>query len=431
MWWAGADERAEDFSGRSGVHVDRAGLEAALLPLVDARGVRIVRGRVRDGAPDSSHERSPWRVRAEVEGEPLEVLARVVVDASGRNGVLTRSAVGRSTDMDTTTLALVARFHKEEGWVGAAGHTWIESHADGWVWSLPLGKKVRCVTAMLDQRSTDLTAADLDALLTGELSKAPHLSERLEGSARLGEVWACPASLYRAERFSVDGLFCAGDAGSFIDPLSSYGVKKALSSGWLAGIAAHTHLSDPEMREIATAFFDEREREVYRRYRAASASFFGAASEYYGTPYWAERAGAADAASSPEVGAPLPGDDALDLDAIAESVPQPAVVGAFEALKAAEVYDLTQGPQLEFVERAAVEGYRIVRQRQLASPTASRGMRYVRDVDLLTLVELAPREESVPATWEAYNRVAPPVSLPDFLTAISTAVAAGFLEIAP
>ena len=32
----------------------------------------------------------------------------------------------------------------------------------------------------------------------------------------------------------------AGDAGSFIDPLSSAGVKKALASAWLAAVAVST-----------------------------------------------------------------------------------------------------------------------------------------------------------------------------------------------
>jgi hypothetical protein len=54
-------------------------------------------------------------------------------------------------------------------------------------------------------------------------------------------------------------------------------------------------------------------------------------------------------------------------------------------------------------------------------------MRWVRGVDLGRLVEIAPRHPDVPAGWSAYNAAAPPVTLPDYLTALSTAFAAGLL----
>jgi hypothetical protein len=49
-------------------------------------------------------------------------------------------------------------------------------------------------------------------------------------------------------------------------------------------------------------------------------------------------------------------------------------------------------------------------------------------VDLRRLVELAPRHEDVPDLWGAYNRrTDAPVDLPDFITALAAACAAGFL----
>jgi hypothetical protein len=55
-------------------------------------------------------------------------------------------------------------------------------------------------------------------------------------------------------------------------------------------------------------------------------------------------------------------------------------------------------------------------------------MRFARGVDLRRLLEEAPRHDEVPELWSTYNRAAIPVSLPDFLTALSIAFAAGFLE---
>ena len=63
----------------------------------------------------------------------------------------------------------------------------------------------------------------------------------------------------------------------------------------------------------------------------------------------------------------------------------------------------------------------------LATDAHPAGLRYVRGVSLLRVLELAERHTDPAGLWQAYNQVAPPVSLPDFLTALSTAFAAGIL----
>ena len=59
--------------------------------------------------------------------------------------------------------------------------------------------------------------------------------------------------------------------------------------------------------------------------------------------------------------------------------------------------------------------------------TYPRGVRYVRGVDLIRVIELAPQYEQVPDIWERYNETETPVSLPDFLVGLSTAFAAKLL----
>jgi hypothetical protein len=86
------------------------------------------------------------------------------------------------------------------------------------------------------------------------------------------------------------------------------------------------------------------------------------------------------------------------------------------------------GRSLRAVERPGIEGHRVVMRPHLASDRLPAGLRYVRDVDLSALVEVAPAHELVPDGWAAYNGIAPPVTLPDYLTALATAFAAGLLE---
>jgi hypothetical protein len=65
---------------------------------------------------------------------------------------------------------------------------------------------------------------------------------------------------------------------------------------------------------------------------------------------------------------------------------------------------------------------------QLIGTNGSDGVRFAYDVDLLALIDLAPRHSSVPELFEAYNRRLPPVAMPEFLAALATAIAQRWLR---
>jgi len=464
VWWAGEPLRRERFEDADvGFHVDRAGLEAVLTSGTEAAGVHVLFGFTARSAEQSTNDPGPisasgsdsaWRIECESDdGERLSLGAKWIIDATGRHGFLARSE-GRLPDRNTTTIALVRRFRRPGGWgPNDTGHTIVESYDEGWAWSLPLSDEVRCFTAMVDQRHTPLEGDDVGSMLDAELARTQQVGPARDGAEPEGEAWACPASLYTASHFSRPGLLLAGDAGSSIDPLSSYGVKKALSSGWLAGVSAHTALVDPDMAGEAVAFFDNRERTVYESYRRASIRFFSDAADVYGTDFWRIRAEAAEEAvrhtnegavrhtnaagvdARTGTGSDVESTNEPDKEALGSAnrglstdVPEAAVRVAFEELGSRATLAAVPGTTLRVFERSGIEGYRIVRQDHVGSEGFPAGIRYVRGVDLISLIDIAPAHAEVPDGWTAYNSIAPPVTLPDYLTALSTAFAAGFLE---
>ena len=427
VWWAGREVRREDFpEGAEGFHTDRGSLEDVLVEVAEAAGVTVHHGaRARSARRDGDR----WTVTCEEPRGETVLHAPWVVDATGRTGLLARAL--RVPDRSTTTLALVRRWRRPGGWAPVpAHHTVVESYDRGWGWSVPLAPELRCFTVMIDHRTADLDDASLEAVLDAELRRTTRLATMVAGADAEGEAWACPASLYTARRFAEDGLLLAGDAGSFIDPLSSFGVKKALSSGWLAGIVTHTALVDPAMTARALDFFDGREGQVYRRYRAVSAPFFADAADVHGTPYWEARAEAARDAAGRAGGGRGPGGAPriADPDDPMTPIPETAVRRAFESIKARTTLAAREGETVRRVEGPAVEGHRVVLQERLATDAVPEGLRFVRGIDLLRLVEVAQRHPDVPDGWAAYNAVAPAVTLPDYLTALATAFAAGILE---
>ena len=431
VWWADHEPRHEVFADdAAGFHTDRQTLESILVSVAESAGVRVYTGHSARKAHESA---DGWRITCEGPDGAVTLTAPWVVDATGRHGFLARNE-GRESDRDTTTLALVRRFRRPGGWpADEADLTLVESYDAGWAWSVPVDAETRCFTAMIDQRRVDLAGDDLDAHLAHELSGTRHIGSQLEGAEPVGQAWACPASLYSAKRYGRRGLLLAGDAGSFIDPLSSFGVKKALSSGWLAGIVAHSSLVDPAIEAVAIDFFDQREREVYRRYREASAEFFESAASAHGSGYWSERARAARAAAdrSRDEHAAAGRREAGTIDHIdlfGAEVPEAEVRAAFDRIRELDGLSAVPGTTLRTFERPGIDGYRIVLQDHLATDAWPDGIRYVRGVDLRTLLGVAPRFREVPDGWSEYNGLAAPVSLPDYLTALSTAFAIGILE---
>jgi hypothetical protein len=209
--------------------------------------------------------------------------------------------------------------------------------------------------------------------------------------------------MYHASRYADDNLLLVGDAGSFIDPLSSAGVKKALASGWLAAVATHTSLVKPAMRATALAFFEHRERDVFASFRRMTDRHLAEAAAGHEHPFWSDRA--------------------VDVSGVEESAQ-----AAFERIRTAPDLRLAVAPTTRTAERPAVSGNEIVMALHLVRDGGPEIARHAFNVDLILLVELVPQHSTLEELFAAYNRRARPVPLPDFLGALATAIAERWLR---
>ncbi len=271
---------------------------------------------------------------------------------------------------------------------------------------------------MLDPRVTTVPGrSDLDAAYDAELARTPALRALVNGATMVGAPWACDATPYSAARVAGDDALLVGDAASFVDPLSSFGVKKALASAWLAAVVVHTALTDPSATDGAVELFAARETAMADHLRQGAAALARDAAGAHETPFWSARADAD----------PAPASDEWDVDALRADN---RVQAAFEEMKRRPVLRLRPADSLRFVKRPVVRGHRITLEDYLSAPPVPNGVRYCRNVDLVVLARLAPEFEQVPDLFEAYNRAAPPAPLPEFLGALSTLVGFGMLELA-
>jgi hypothetical protein len=348
-----------------------------------------------------------------------ELHARFVLDCSGRSGVIARRGFRVDVPGDLRTVGLVGVWRREAGWADVdATHTLVESHGDGWAWSVPVSPSIRYVTAMVDPQRTDLARGrPARDVYSAELRKAPHLLALTADASLEAGPWGCDASVYTARPYARAPVLLVGDAGSFIDPLSSFGIKKALASAWLAAVAIHTSLAAPAMTDTALEFFSARETEIASALIEQARTHFGAAAFTHPNPFWTDRALPVD----------LPATREPDVRVLRED---PRVLRAFAALKAQPRIAFTRSPALRVEPRPVVRGTRIVLEDRLFVPDLPDGVRFLRDVDLVSLLPLTPDHRTVPSLFEAYNRQCPPVALPDFLGALSVMSAFGIVEFA-
>jgi flavin-dependent dehydrogenase len=390
VWWGKNRRRCEPYPDGAGYQVRRSDFDRLLLELAYTAGAHVSVGKA-FYLPDAN---SP-RVEFQTDTKRAAVQARMILDCSGRAGVIGRSL--RAKEKNSRTVALCGIWRNEQGWkLPDASHTLVEAYSEGWAWSVPVSPFVRYVAFMVDPRTKGLSVA-----YSAELAKTRAFRKIFSRGNLEAAPWGADASLYTSQRFYGPGFLLAGDAGSFIDPLSSFGVKKAIVSAWMAAVVINTCIRRPAMREIALKFYDDREHEVYAGYLQKSTELFSEAAGRYGQSFWAIR--------SEFLETPEPRDTR-------------GIARALNQLKRKSSIRLRRAESVRMEPRPAIEGREIVLRDALTMPGLSAALDYFESVDLPRLVDMAAHHTQVPDLFEAYNRACRPVALPNFLAALAMLV---------
>jgi len=426
VWWGTGEPRVESFGGGSlGWQVRRDTFDTVLLAEAEEGGARVVRRAIVREVTRDRDARWTSIVQYDLRGRQRSLAARWILDCTGRAGLLARRE-WRRADPAGRTIALAGVWERLGGWTTLDDdtHTLVESYEGGWAWSVPISRTRRYVTVMMDPAVTPIRRAGesdtLGAAYEAELAKATRLYDLVRSGRRharlTSEIFARDASSYDAASFGGDGLLLVGDAASFVDPLSSYGIKKALSSAWLASVVVHTALGDESMRTAALELYERRERVMYDALRRRFAELSRDAAGAEAADFWRAR-------SVDETGE----DGEPDVAALRRD---PEVLAAFDEIRRRDSLELRPSDALRRFERPTVRGDRVALEEHLVVPAFHDGVRYLRSVDLVKIVALAPDYDQVPDLYAAYIRAAPPAPLPDFLGALSVLVGKGMLDLA-
>jgi flavin-dependent dehydrogenase len=416
VWWGareGVRETFEMADGPTGYQVFRPAFDRLMLEQAADAGVEIHRASVvqsvRPGADGIA-----LRI-AGPDGLIRDTTAQFVLDASGRAGTIARHG-WRRYDAAFRGQALIGLWKESAPRpVSSAGDTLVESSPVGWGWSCPSADGERHVGILVDAKTTGLQRGrQFDETYLRALTALPQLSALLT-DGRLLRAWACDASVYDACRYAEGAVLLAGDAGSFIEPLSSFGVKKALASGWTAAVALRTSLRHSDRRAPALDFFNRWERRVFAAARNRSIHYAREAEAHHAGPFWAARAAAAP---QPDALADVTDDRSL--------LTSPEVRAAYDALRLSGGCVLAERA-LRLQPQPIIVGHEIEMQDALVLEGLTTPLRFVCGVDLLGLLDVARGRSDAGAIVDAYlARHRLPV--PEVLSALAFLLARGVLR---
>jgi flavin-dependent dehydrogenase len=199
-----------------------------------------------------------------------EIRAKVVVDASGRDSLLSRKFGWKDRDADLNKVAVWTYFEgakRDEGLdEGATTVAYIPQK--GWFWYIPMQGNVVSVGVVAEPSYLYRDTRDPEAIFHREAAACTWIHERIRVGKQVKPARATGEYSYHSQRIGGDGFCLAGDAFAFLDPLFSTGVFLGLKSGEMAADAIHAALSSGDGM-VRAAHFDE----YYANQRRAVMSF--------------------------------------------------------------------------------------------------------------------------------------------------------------
>ncbi|MCA9620107.1 MAG: tryptophan 7-halogenase, partial [Myxococcales bacterium] len=215
------------------------------------------------------------------DGSERVVRAPFVVDASGRNSAIRTRFGERHMDpffKNITVFRYYEGGHRLEG--DRAGDALLVAFEHGWFWFIPLANDLLSVGVVLFRDAYDAHRdRDPAALFDEMVAQAPLMAEYLAQAtpcrrAPYDEVRVEADYSYIHSHFTHNGVFLAGDAACFIDPLFSSGVHLATYAGYLAATGIDAVLGGATRLEAAAQAYEDAYRREYTAFYRFLVSFY-------------------------------------------------------------------------------------------------------------------------------------------------------------
>jgi flavin-dependent dehydrogenase len=203
-------------------------------------------------------------------GGAEETSARYVIDASGRNSILSAKFKLKKNYEHLQKVSIFAHY---DGMVRAEGRdgtlTRMVRALDRWFWVIPLSAERTSVGVVLDGAVYKQSGLSAEEFLQQAIEEQPLLMQQMRDAERATPVRTAADFSYRSTQLTGDRWMLAGDAAGFIDPVFSSGVFLAVLGGEQAADVLHEVLDHPRTRRRLFARYERninKAMDVYLRF---------------------------------------------------------------------------------------------------------------------------------------------------------------------
>ena len=206
----------------------------------------------------------------------VEIRAKVVVDASGRDSMLSRKFGWKDRDADLNKIAVWSYFKgaKRDPGVDEGATTVAYVPHKGWFWYIPQHSDIVSVGVVGEPGYLYRDTRDPAEIFAREVDSCAWIRDHVKDSEQVEPVRVTGEYSYHSKQIAGDGFCLVGDAFAFLDPLFSTGVFLALKSGELAADAIHAGL---QTGAVSAQHFDSylwQQRHAVRSFRALVCAFY-------------------------------------------------------------------------------------------------------------------------------------------------------------
>jgi len=214
---------------------------------------------------------------ADPEGVARHARVGVVVDASGRAGLIVKGFGRHELDPLLQNIAVHAQFEgipRAEG--RRAGDIRMFTRPDmGWLWMIPLSPTVISVGAVIPRSVHRAESkATAEESLAHYLAATPAATPLLARARRVSPARFDADYSYLATRMSGDRWVAVGDAAAFLDPIFSTGVLLAMQGGLEVAEAIDAGFSAGDLSSRIFVRYERIVRKRYRHFRRFAVGFY-------------------------------------------------------------------------------------------------------------------------------------------------------------
>ena len=238
-------------------HVDRSRFDLLLLKHAEKLGSCVCQGVcVKEVLFDAGHAVG---VRANIAGQSVDIPARIVVDASGRQALLGQQLRLRRTDPDFNQFSVHAWFENvDRGGRPDDIHIHFLPVKRGWVWQIPITDTVTSMGVVAEREVFRAGKGDYEVWFHELSRSAPDIALAMHDAKRVNDFKVEADYSYQMDSFMGDGWLLVGDAARFVDPIFSSGVSVAMHSAKFASEQIASALAADDVSCSALAHYETR-----------------------------------------------------------------------------------------------------------------------------------------------------------------------------